>query len=193
MTRFDPAKAEAARRAREKAAGSFEIPWGLIFGGIVILLIVGAIGAFLMGPKKVWNEWEDLGPKASADVIDVVSRGLQGYLFANGMWDPGLPHAGKPSAHEDVIFYRPGFVMSMPETVNFKGVSDAGAYSGMYHTKTGEVEVDLQLEMLATGKGPTRKVPTVKLTGRVRDGRVTVEADGKTIDPYPKSRLKPKE
>ena len=57
-TVFNTNAAAAAKAQREKAVGSFSISPGIVIGSIVILLFCGGIGAFLMGPKKVWGEWE---------------------------------------------------------------------------------------------------------------------------------------
>jgi hypothetical protein len=178
-TRYDPMAAAAAAAQRKKAAGSFETPWGLIIGGAAVLLIAIGIGAFLMGPKKVWNEWEKIGEKAHDDVIDVVSRGLQGYLADTGIYDPGKSHA-TPEARE-VMFYRPSWKMSMPEAVDFEGGSTEGAFLGKYHPQSGEVEVDVDINSLATGRGSARKVPKIHVTGRVKNGAATVEVNGKKV------------
>src|SRR5689334_14227662 len=60
-TAFNPNAAAAAKQQREKAVGSFSVSPGLIIGTIAILLVCGGIGAFIMGPKRVWGEWEALG------------------------------------------------------------------------------------------------------------------------------------
>ncbi len=180
-TRFDPASAAAARAQREQQSASrVAVPWGLVLAGTAVLLFIVGIAMFLMGPKKVWNEWERIGGAAQDDVIDVVSRGLERHMAEIGAYDPSKPHA-QPHATE-VLFYRPTLVMSMPDTVDFQGGSTEGEFVGKYHPKNGEVEATVQIRSASSGRGPNKVVPQVKITGRVKGGNVTTEIDGKKMD-----------
>lgn len=180
---YDPAVAAAARKKRMEEAGKFEIPWRLIFGGGFVLLIVIAIGAFLMGPKKVWGEWEALGEQPNNDVTDIVTNALRGYLIEMHLYDPRRP-GPQPYAH-DVMFFRPGFVMSMPASVKTWGSSSAGPFTGRYNIKSREVDAELEIAMLATGKGSNRVAPKITIHGKMEGNSCVVEVNGKKVDPYP--------
>jgi hypothetical protein len=179
-TRFDPNAAATAKAKRQKEAGSVSISWGPIILGICALILCGLAVAFITGPKKVWAEWEKIGDQANTDVIDVVSRGLKAHLSEAGAYNPRK--ASGPEAKE-VMFYRPSFVMNMPESIDFQGGSTEGPFKGKYHPKTGEVEADVTVgahTSLLTGKssGGTH----ITITGRVKGGKTTVEINGKPAD-----------
>jgi hypothetical protein len=182
VTAFNPNAAAAAKQKREAAAGKVAIPWGLILGGGAVAVFLLLIGLFIMGPKKVWNEWEKIGDQAQFDVIDVVSRGMQCYLAENGGYDPGKGNTQAPQATE-VMFYRPVWVMSMPSKVDFKGTSNQGEFKGVYNPHNGEVAADVDVGGLGfAGVGAVRKASTkIKVTGRVKDHVVSVEVNGKPM------------
>ena len=181
-TVFNPAAAAAARDQRVKAAGKFSVSWGLIFGVGTLAVFLLLVGMFIMGPKKVWNEWEKIGDDAQNDVISVVTRGMQCYLSENGGYDPGKGNTESPQAKE-VMFFRPVWVMSMPNDVDFKGTSNQGEFKGIYHPHTGEVEADVDVGGLGfAGVGAVRKAQTkIKVTGRIKNHVVTVEVNGKPM------------
>jgi hypothetical protein len=112
--------------------------------------------------------------------MDVVTRGLQCYMSANGMYNPRKGNSTMPQA-VDVMFFRPAFVMKMPDDVDFKGTSNQGEFKGIYHPHTGEVEVDVEVGgMGLAGVGRVRKGgTTIKVTGRVKNGQITCEVNGK--------------
>ena len=181
-TAFNPGAAAAAKAQREKAAGSFSVSPALVVGTLAFLLIVGGIGAFIAGPKKVWNQWEALGDKPKDDVIDVVSRGLECHMQALGIYNPRKSR-NRPEAKE-VMFYRPSFVMSMPDGVEFRGASSVGPFKGIYHPKTGEVDADVAMGGGLPIPGSGGKVTpgsTIKITGREKDGKLTTEVNGKSV------------
>ena len=179
MTRFDPNAAARAKNQRVKEAGRFSVSPGLIIGVGAAVLAIVLISLFLAGPKRVWAQWEAIGDKARYDVIDVVSRGLQAHLSQTGEYNPRKGR-NTPQA-KDVMFFRPSFVMSMPETVDFKGSSSEGPFKGKYHPKTGEVEADVDVGGASIeGLGAVRKGnATLKVTGRVKSGNITAEVNGK--------------
>jgi DNA-directed RNA polymerase subunit RPC12/RpoP len=178
----------AAKKKREEEAGSFEIPWRLIFGAIFVLLIIGGVVAFLTGPKRVWAQWEEIADQANNDVIDVVAGGLRGHLIEIGAFNPDK--AGPRPGASDVMFFRPGFVMSMPESVKIQGASTAGPFTGRYFPKSHEVDVEIEMLMFATGKGPSRTVPKTRIHGKVEGSNVSVEVDGKKVDPNAKPKFR---
>jgi hypothetical protein len=180
VTAFNPAAAAAARDQRTKAAGKFSVSPTLIWGSIGVAIFLILLGLFLTGPKRVWGQWEAIGDQARYDVIDVVTRGLQCHLSEIGAYNPRKGNTTSPQATE-VMFFRPGFVMKMPDDVDFKGASNQGSFKGIYHPKTGEVEADVEVGgMGLAGVGTVRKgAGAIKVTGRVKSGGTTVEVNGK--------------
>jgi hypothetical protein len=144
---------------------------------------------FLLGPKKVWNEWEKIGDDANSDVISVVTLGLQAHLSQQGMYNPRKGNTTAPQA-TDVMFIRPTMVMNMPDDVDFKGASNMGPFEGLYHPKTGEVEAKLAIGGgvgIPGSGGKKASGAGIKITGRVKKGVVTAEVDGKpAVLVYPK-------
>jgi len=176
VTRFDPNAAKAAKSQREKEVGKVSISWVPILLGVLVLAVVVGIILFITGPKKVWGEWEAIGDEAHNSVISVVSRALQAHMSQMGAYNPRKSTG--PEAKE-VMFYRPGFVMSMPDAVDFQGGSTTGPFKGKYHPKTGEVEADVTVgahTSLLTGKSSGGS--TIHVTGRVKSGVITVEVNG---------------
>ncbi len=181
-TAFNPSAAAAAKAQREKAAGSFSISPGIVIAGVAALLLIGSIGMFMAGPMKVEHQWDALGDKPKDDVIDVVSRGLECYMQGLGLYNPRKAR-GRPEAKE-VMFYRPTFVMSMPDDVEFKGTSSIGPFKGIYHPKTGEVDASIADgggQPIPGSGGKVTAGTTVKITGREKDGKLTQEVNGKSV------------
>ena len=167
-TVFNPTAAAAAKGRREAAAGRVSISWGPIIGIAAIVLLGIGITMFIMGPKKVWNEWEQIGDQAQYDVIDVVTRGLQAHLSKQGLYNPRKGNTTSPQA-TDVMFFRPTMVMSMPEEVHFKGQSNMGPFEGDYNPHKREVKCELSIGggigIPGTG-GKKAKGDSIKITGR---------------------------
>jgi len=133
----------AGRVAAKKPAASpaIYVSQGKIIG-VICLAICVILGCMLyFGPYRVWNQWEEIGPKASGDVSDVISFGLQAYESTNGMYNPAK--SSGPSVDGNVSFFRPTLVMSMPEKVKFFGKTNEGDFNGWYNTKTGDIEADV--------------------------------------------------
>jgi hypothetical protein len=189
-TVFNPTAAAAAKGQREAAAGRVSISWGPIILGVLVLLVGVGITAFIMGPKKVWNQWEEIGDQAQYDVIDVATRGLQSHLSAQGMYNPRKGNTTSPQATE-VMFFRPTMVMSMPDQVHFKGVSNMGPFEGDYNPQTREVACELAIGGgvgIPGSGGKKSKGDVIKITGRkTKDPKggaeiLTCEVDGKKAE-----------
>ena len=184
VTRFDPNAAASAKAKRQKDAGSVSISWGPIILGICGLLICGLVVAFITGPKKVWAEWEKLGDQPHDDVISVVSRGLECHFQALGEYNPRKAR-GRPEATE-VMFFRPGFVMNMPDEVKFKGASNVGPFEGFYHPKTGELECTVAIGggIGIPGSGGKKTTgASVKISGKdLRNGKLDTYVNGKKVE-----------
>ena len=185
-TVFNPTAAAAAKGQREAAAGRVSISWGpIIIGGLVLLLGVG-ITAFIMGPKKVWNQWEAMGDTPRDDVIDVVTWGLQCHLSEQGLYNPRKGNTTSPQA-TDAMFYRPSFVMSMPDEVHFKGMSNWGPFEGEYNPHKRSIKCELAIGGgvgIPGSGGKKSKGDVIKITGLKLDPKTgkevrIVEVDGK--------------
>jgi hypothetical protein len=180
-TVFNPSAAAAAKGKREAAAGKVSISWGPVIGvGVVVLVGIG-IAAFLMGPKKVWNQWEEIGDQAKYDVTDVVNRGLQAHLSKHGLYNPRKGNTTSPQV-TDVMFFRPTMVMSMPDKVDLNGVTNQGPFKGTYNPHKREVDCELALGggIGIPGSGGKKEAgEKIHITGRVTAAGMTAEVDGK--------------
>lgn len=179
-TAFNPGAA-ATIQQRNKSGPAVSVNWGLIFMGLGLVCVLVLIGLFLTGPKKVWGEWEKIDEQARYDVTDVVQFGLECHLSEEGMYNPRKAQ-GQPQV-TDVTFFRPGFVMSMPDSVDLKGTTNEGPFTGQYHPKTGEVAVNMEVGGGAHIPGTGGKVKTgytIHITGRRKNGKLTAEVNGKT-------------
>jgi len=180
-TVFNPTAAAAAKGKREAAVGRVSISWGPILLGALILLIGVGITAFIMGPKKVWNEWEQIGDQARYDVIDSVTRGLQAHLSQQGLYNPRKGNTTSPQA-TDVMFIRPTMVMSMPDEVEFTGASNHGPFKGKYNPHTRDVECKLAIGGgigIPGSGGKKSSGEEIKITGHQTKAGLKVEVDGK--------------
>ena len=166
-TVFNPTAAAAVKGKRETVATrGVSISWGPVLGIAALLLVGIGITAFIMGPKKVWNQWEEIGDQAQYDVIDVVTRGLQAKASKEGMYNP---RKGSGPQAQEVMFFRPTMVMSMPDEVHFKGQSSLGPFEGDYNPHKREVECELAIGGgigIPGSGGKKSKGETIKITGR---------------------------
>ena len=180
-----PARAQAAgaRAAQREKGPGVAISWGPIMLGVGVLLVIGGIIAFILGPKRVNSQWEEVGGKANDDVVDVVTYALQCHLSNEGEWDPNK--SSGPTVNPDVLFIMNRFVMSMPESVPFRGGSSQGEYRGQYFVKSGEVNADVDIGggVSLTGK-PIPGATKLKVTGRSKNGKVSCEINGKKAEIY---------
>lgn len=181
-TVFNADKAAAAKQKHMEGAGKLSISWGPIVLGVFGLLVIVGIIAFVMGPKKVWNEWEQIGGKASDDVQEVVTFALKAQLSQTGEWNPRKP--GHDPRADEPQFYRPTFVMSMPDRVDFQGSSTQGEYTGKYNPKTGEVIADVAIDGMSLPSGVTVRKGSQKIhvTGRMKGSQAEAEIDGKKAE-----------
>jgi hypothetical protein len=181
-------RARPALAQKEKGSGGIAISWGpvLIIAGV--LLVIGGIIAFIAGPRRVRGQWEAIGSKAGDDVVNVLDHGLRVYLSNEGMWNPNKP--GNDPRVEDPMFIFDPFVMSMPDRVPFRGGTNQGPYEGKYQPNSGEVEATLDVGggMTLTGQVLPGQAK-VTITGRNKDGKITVQINGKPMEiKYPPRR-----
>jgi hypothetical protein len=169
--------------AKKRSAG----PAIYISKGKIIALVSLAVGlalglTFYFGPVRVWNQWENIGGKASDDVSNVITFGLQAYLSQQGAFDPMNAH-GAPAIDGPVNFFRPTLVMSMPDKVRFFGKSTQGNFIGFYYPKTGEIEADVAYGgMTFAGAVDLAKATNqFHMTGRMANGFPQAEVNGNPI------------
>jgi hypothetical protein len=118
--------------------------------------------------------------KAKDDVEEVVTKGLQAHMSANGDWNPRKP-GNTPRAMDETMFVWQMFVMSMPEKVYFKGATTEGGFSGYYFPKTGDVEAEVGLGGASVaGLGALREgSEKIKVTGAMKGNEASVMVNGK--------------
>ena len=166
-TVFNPTAAAAAKGKRETAASrGISISWGPIIGIAALVLVGIGITMFILGPKKVWNQWEEIGDQAQYDVIDVVTRALQAHASKEGLYNP---RKGTGPQASEVMFFRPTMVMSMPDQVHFKGQSNLGPFEGDYNPHKREVKCEVAIGGgigIPGSGGKKSRGDVIKVTGR---------------------------
>lgn len=180
-TVFNPTAAASAKGRREAAVGKISISWGPIIGVGALVLVAIGVGAFLMGPKKVWNQWEEIGDQAKYDVTDIVNRGLQAHLSKHGMYNPRKGNTTSPQV-TDVMFFRPTMVMSMPDKVDMNGMTNHGPFKGSYNPHKREVDCEMAIGGgvgIPGSGGKKYEGEKIRITGRVTAAGMTAEVDGK--------------
>jgi hypothetical protein len=160
---------------------------GVIIFALVTVSLPTIFFVWRVGPGKVRAEWAKLEPIASEDVKDIVTRAIQSYISQHGGFDPSKSHQAPHGL--DITFVFSPLPWSMPQRVGFAGTSTQGAFSGNYRPGTGEVEAKVEVGGFALqGAGVARRGDvTLNVTGRNKNGVVTVEIDGKPAElVYPK-------
>jgi len=155
--------------------------------GTILYLVIGAVLliaslTLYFGPMRVRSAWETLAPKAEDEVRTVLDFGLQAYLSERGEYNPTKTHA-TPSVQGDITFSNPFFAMSMPEKIKFFGKSNQGDYSGYYHSRTGEVEANLEYggQAFAGMVNISKAAGKFSLTGRLKDKQPQAENEGRPL------------
>jgi hypothetical protein len=182
-TRIDPKKAKKPGEKGPKVA----VSWGFIMMIIGALAIPAVVIMWIVGPGRVKRDWEGMFDKAHDSVTDVVTQGLKAHLSQNHDWNPNRP--GNDPRVTEVMFIFDPFVMSMPESVPFKGESNQGEFSGKFHPKTGEVEAEVGIGAVTLIQGvprPEKYQATQKIhvTGRGVGNGMTAEVNGKKAEIY---------
>jgi hypothetical protein len=168
----------SALKVKKSSPAVYVSPGKILAAVTVLILVTGAI-LFFVGPYRVWNQWEIIGPKAGTQVSDVVAFALQAYLSNNGMYDPGRPHH-IPGVDYPPQFYRPLLNMSMPEKVEFSGKSNQGDYSGTYDTTSGEIEADVSYGGMSVAGlvDLSKSTGKIHITGREINEKPEAEMNG---------------
>src|SRR5688500_1716047 len=182
-----PAGAVPGARPTKDPRGESRTPKLHVSPGVIIFALVAIalptiFFVWRVGPGRVRAEWQKLEPIAAEDVKDVVTRAIQAYMSREGGFDPGKSHQAPHAL--DITFVFSPMPWSMPERVGFAGSSTQGAFSGTYRPASGEVVAKVEVGGFAlAGAGVGRRGDTVlNVTGRNKDGQVTVEIDGKPAD-----------
>jgi hypothetical protein len=181
-----PAPVNAPRESvRDRMAGKFYISPGKIIAAISLVTVVTLGILFAVGPMRVWNQWETIGPVASDNIKDVVGFALEAEMSTNGMYDPNKS-THQPQVDGDVMFYRPLMAMSMPDKVKFTGSSNEGPFTGFYNPNNGEIEADVAYGGYSVaGLVDIYKAPYhFHMTGRKVNDQISAEADGQPLKIY---------
>jgi DNA-directed RNA polymerase subunit RPC12/RpoP len=150
-----------------------------------VILLVSAAAIFLaglifmLGPVRVWRNWQAMEPKANGDVSDTITFALQAYLSENGMYNPNNTHM-TPAVQGPAEFFSPFFAMTMPNSVIFHGKTSQGNFMGLYNPNTGEIEADIAYGGLSfAGLVDLRKATDkIHITGRYNNGSPQAEING---------------
>lgn len=172
---------KAAARGKPAASPKIYISTGKIIaaGSLLLVVVLGAM--FYFGPVRVWNQWEDVGPKVQQQIADVIEFAMKAYLSQQGMYNPAKDSHGPAVDSDDVHFFRPTLVMRMPESITFFGASSQGKFQGHYHPATGEIDADVQYGGMTFGGAVALAKATgqVHITGREKtDGSPEAELNG---------------
>src|SRR3954469_7016615 len=176
------AQARSPGKAKDSDVPRIHLSPGIIALIIAVVSIVGLLLFWNLGPGKVRAQWATLQTKAEDDVKDVVDRALQAQLSSEGEFNASVAHATPHSL--DITFIISPLPLTMPDTVGFAGTTTQGGMMGRYHTKTGEVEADVEIGGLSfPGAGVQRHgAKTVHVTGRNKNGAVTAEINGRKAE-----------
>jgi hypothetical protein len=174
---------------RQAAVPVVHIESGLLIKGGIAAALVGLILLAYFGPVRVWNQWEQIGPKAQNDISDVVSFALQAYMSQNGMFDPGKTR-NQPGVVSNIGFFRPFLSMTMPDAVKFFGRTNQGPFQGTYNPRNGEINANISygaVSHLAFGSDTGVKetvAGSFQITGREQNGAPEAEMNGTKLTIY---------
>jgi hypothetical protein len=163
-------------------AGTVVISQGQVTA-LVVLAVLGTIGAtFYFGPVRTWQRWNQMEPTASNQVQDVVLYGLQAYLSENGEYDPAFQHLA-PQIDGPVSWFPPVAAMRLPDQMAFLGRTNQGVYSGMYDTRTGEIQAKVEYGGYSVAGLVTARAATgsFNMTGRENNGIPQAEVNGVSL------------
>jgi hypothetical protein len=155
-------------------------------GGYVVLALIGvSILAYYNGPRRASQEFDALLPKAGIQIGDVVEFALRAYLSQHISYTP-FKIARVPSVDAPVQFDKPMFAMTLPDKIQFHGMSNQGIYSGLYDTHSGEIEANIAYGGYTVGGmvALSRATGMFHITGREKDGTPQAEIDGVSLQIY---------
>jgi hypothetical protein len=167
-----------------------ELPAVHVSSGTILLLVVFVCGIaatlfFKLGPSRVWREWDQLQPKATDQITDVVSFALQAYLSQHGLYDP-THFNSRPSVNGPINFIEPYMALTLPRKMVFNGKTDQGDFVGSYDTQTGEITAEVAYGGRTFGGLVTLNHATnwFNMTGREVNGVPQAECDGVKLTIY---------
>jgi hypothetical protein len=169
----------AATKEKEGIGAKLHVSKSIIVLVALAIIIPTIIAIYTYGPYKVRTQWEAMEPTAQDSVKDVVTRAIQSHLSKTGEYDPTKSHR-TPHAMNVAFVFGPMY-MSMPDEVGFAGSSTEGAFVGSYFPKTGEIQAKVEIGGAGLqGVGAIKRGDeTLNVTGRVKDGHIFAEIDGK--------------
>lgn len=188
-----------------KKGGGVAINWGTVIKFGALALIPIAIALFLFGPMRVKRAWDAAEPQVSQDVTEIVEQVMKSYASNKGLWNPRK--SGNSPSVGDLQFYPNYARLSSPSSIKFDGFGTSGRFEGEYVFATGEIDMTLKAggvmlsgiyndelgKMLpggiresspAPGMGKGNKLEAHHVTGRIKDGAVSAEIDGKKAEIY---------
>jgi hypothetical protein len=184
-----PALDKHGRQKTEKqSAPSFHLSPGVIVALIAAISCIVIFGLWTIGPKRVNAYLAENEQKWIDNANDVIIDGLR----AKGAVDftagggalgglAGLAALGPPQVHNLAFIHNPLY-FTKPTELKFAGLSSQGIiHTGVYTIATGEVQAIAELDGTVTNTGVLvkRGKTTVQITGRNKDGTITLELDGK--------------
>jgi hypothetical protein len=189
-------RATAPSPGRTRGAGSGGAVPRIHLSPGIIALIVAFIAIptiffiWSIGPGKVRGDWQKLEPVVRDDVADVVRRGIMAYHEQFKLPGDDRPSMW-PKTH-DITFVISPMPFTMPEKIGFAGTSSEGVFSGNYLPRTGEIEAEVEIGgvTLPTGINVSRGEQKINVTGRNKNGVVTVEVDGKSPEQLRAGRVR---
>ena len=181
---FGGTKSRAATGAKSQAPAIY-----ISKGKIVFLGVLAGIALFIfiamVGPLRVYNQWNAMEPHVNDDVSDVITFALQAYLSQNGEYDPKMQHM-VPSVQGPCVFLGPIISFSMPEKIVFRGKTNQGNFMGTYNTQTGDIDADIYYGGYSVAGMLDIAKPTgsFHITGRMAKGFPQAELNGTSLQIY---------
>jgi hypothetical protein len=158
-------------------------------GKIVFLSVLAGIALFifisLVGPIRVYKDWNAREPHVNDDVSDVIAFALKAYLSQNGGYDPKFQHMA-PAVEGPCVFLGPIISFSMPERIPFRGKTNQGNFMGTYNTRTGDIDADIYYGGYSVAGMLDISKPTgsFHITGRMDKGFPEAELNGTSLQIY---------
>src|SRR5271170_7402732 len=85
--KVDVARKKAAVAAKKAAGPAIQINPSLLIGICVVGMLATTAILAVVGPFRVYKQWETMAPDAAGKVDDVVSFALQAYMSTNHMYN----------------------------------------------------------------------------------------------------------
>ena len=183
-----PALDKKGRQVQEKQSAGLGIHLspGIIAAIVLTISCVVVIGGWKIGPGRVKAYIDANEQKWIDNASDVIIEGLKAQgqeAFTTGGFGglAGLATLGEPKVHNLVFIHQPLY-FTKPTKLYFAGLSSGGVIQdGVYDIATGEVSAlaDTDGNVNPSGVLIRRGKTQVQITGRNKDGSITIELGGK--------------